>query len=418
MSESFGSEVEKEAALQRKAWLLVGFTWIAYCLNYSDRQVIFSIFPILKTELHFTDAQLGLTGSAFLWVYGLCSPLAGQIGDRFSKRRLVALSLLLWSGVTAITGLSHSVGMVLTCRALTGVTESLFVPAAVALLANAHRPENRSRAFALYGTGQLAGIVLGGWFGGYIAQEFQWRLAFYLLGLAGILYCFPYFKFLNSFSEEAHVETKKSGATLAVTALAKIPTYLVLCMVSSVFNLTLWLLYTWLPDFFYEKFSLTLADAGYTATVYLQTASLVGTLAGGALADSLYRRNKSARFWLIAIGLLLAAPCVHWIGNSDTLLFTKFAAIAFGLVGGLALANLYISSFDIVPADTRASAVAFMNLAGYLTSGFAPLVTGVWKQELGIHRMMSYTSLLLVAAAILLFTAIRYFVPADYRRVH
>ena len=418
MSGVFGSELEKEAALQRKAWLLVGFTWIAYCLNYSDRQVIFSIFPILKTELHFTNAQLGLTGSAFLWVYGLCSPIAGQIGDRFSKRRLVALSLLLWSAVTALTGLSHSVGMVLTCRALTGVTESLFVPAAVALLANAHRPENRSRAFALYGTGQLAGIVLGGWFGGYVAQEFQWRLAFFALGLAGIVYCVPYFRFLNNFSEEVHVETKKSGSNLAVTALAKIPTYLVLCGVSSVFNLTLWLLYSWLPDFLYEKFSLSLADAGYTATVYLQTASLIGTLFGGALADSLYRRNKSARFWLIAIGLLLTAPCVHLIGNSDTLLFTKLAAVAFGLVGGLALANLYISSFDIVPADTRASAVAFMNLAGYLTSGFAPLVTGVWKQELGIHRMMSYTSLLLIAAAILLFTAIRYLVPADYRRVH
>ncbi len=418
MSGSFARVEDKEAALERRAWLLVGFTWIAYCLNYSDRQVIFSIFPILKSELHFSDAQLGLTGSAFLWVYGLCSPIAGQIGDRFSKRRLVALSLLLWSGVTALTGLSHSVGMVLTCRALTGVTESLFVPAAVALLANAHRPENRSRAFALYGTGQLAGIVVGGWYGGFVAQEFQWRLTFYSLGLAGILYCFPYFRFLSSMGEEARVETKKSGSTLAVTALAKIPTYLVLCLVSSVFNLTLWLLYTWLPDFLYEKFSLSLAGAGYTATVYLQTASLVGTLAGGALADYFYRRNTSARFWLIAIGLLCSAPCVHLIGNSDSLLHTKLAAIAFGLVGGLALANLYISSFDVVPADTRASAVAFMNLAGYLTSGFAPLLTGMWKQTLGIHRMMSYTSLLLVAAAVLLFTAIAFLVRPDYERVH
>lgn len=418
MSVAFAKSEQQQAALERKAWLLVGFTWIAYCLNYSDRQVIFSIFPILKSELHFSDAQLGLTSSAFLWVYGLCSPIAGQIGDRFSKRRLVALSLLLWSGVTALTGLSHSVGMVLTCRALTGVTESLFVPAAVALLANAHRPENRSRAFALYGTGQLAGIVLGGWFGGYIAQEFQWRLAFYALGLAGIVYCFPYFRFLKGFSEEAHVETKESGSALAVTALAKIPTYLVLCVVASVFNLTLWLLYTWLPNFLYEKVSLSLAAAGYTATVYLQTASLVGTLASGALADSLYRRNKSTRFLLIALGLLLAAPCDHLIGNSDSLLLTKIAAIAFGLTGGLALANLYISSFDIVPADTRASAVAFMNLAGYLTSGFAPLVTGMWKQTIGIHRIMSYTSLLMVVAALLLFAAVRFLVPADYQRVH
>jgi MFS family permease len=415
---TFVSAAQREADLDRRAWLLVGFTWIAYCLNYSDRQVIFSIFPILKSELHFTDGQLGLTSSAFLWVYGLCSPIAGQIGDRFSKRRLVALSLLLWSGVTALTGFSHSVGMVLTCRALTGVTESLFVPAAVALLANAHRPENRSRAFAVYGTGQLAGIVVGGWYGGFVAQEFQWRLAFYSLGVAGIVYCIPYFRFLNSFSEEAHVETRKSGAALAVTALARIPSYLVLCFVSSVFNLTLWVLYTWLPDFLYEKFSLTLAGAGYTATVYLQTASLVGTLAGGVLADYLYRRTKRARFWLIAIGVLLCAPCVHLIGNCDSLLFTKLAAVAFGLTGGLALANLYISSFDVVPADTRASAVAFMNLAGYLTSGFAPLVIGVWKQTVGIGRMMSYTALLLVGAACVLFAATKYLVPKDYERVH
>lgn len=415
---TFASPAQREADLDRRAWLLVGFTWIAYSLNYSDRQVIFSIFPILKSELHFTDAQLGLTSSAFLWVYGLCSPIAGQIGDRFSKRRLVALSLLLWSGVTALTGFSHSVGMVLTCRALTGVTESLFVPAAVALLANAHRPENRSRAFAVYGTGQLAGIVVGGWYGGFIAQEFQWRMAFYSLGVAGIVYCIPYFRFLNSFSEEARVETKKSGAALAVTALARIPTYLALCFVSSVFNLTLWVLYTWLPDFLYEKFSLSLAGAGYTATVYLQTASLVGTLAGGVLADYLYQRTKRARFWLIAIGVLLCAPCVHLIGNCDSLLFTKLAAVAFGLTGGLALANLYISSFDVVPADTRASAVAFMNLAAYLTSGFAPLVIGVWKQAIGIGRMMSYTALLLVGAALVLLAATKYLVPKDYERVH
>ena len=418
MTGASANAAHNERALERRAWLLVAFTWVAYCLNYSDRQVIFSIFPVLKSELHFTDAQLGLTGSAFLWVYGLCSPIAGQIGDRFSKRRLVALSLLLWSGVTALTGLSQSVGMVLTCRALTGITESLFVPAAVALLANAHRPENRSRAFAIYATGQLAGIVLGGWFGGFVAQNSQWRLAFYSLGVAGILYCFPYFRFLRSFSEEAHVETKSSESKLKIAALVRIPTYLVLCLVSGVFNLTLWLLYTWLPDFLYEKFSLSLAGAGYTATVYLQTASLVGTLAGGALADYLYRRTKSARFWLIAIGLVLAAPCVHLIGNSDSLLFTKLAAVLFGLAGGLAMANLYISSFDVVPADTRASSVAFMNLAAYVASGFAPLVTGVWKQSLGIHKMMSLASMLMVAAGVVLFAAIKFLVPSDYKRVH
>src|SRR6266536_13750 len=92
----------------RRAWLLVAFMCVAYFLNYSDRQVVFSIFPILKSELRFTDTELGLTGSIFLWVYALCSPIAGQIGDRFSKRILVVLSLVLWSAVTALTGASRS----------------------------------------------------------------------------------------------------------------------------------------------------------------------------------------------------------------------------------------------------------------------------------------------------------------------
>ena len=95
----------------RQAWFLVGLMWVAYFLNYSDRQVVFSIFPILKSELNFTDTQLGLTGSIFLWIYALCSPIAGQIGDRFSKRALVVLSLVLWSGVTTLTGLANSAAM-------------------------------------------------------------------------------------------------------------------------------------------------------------------------------------------------------------------------------------------------------------------------------------------------------------------
>jgi MFS family permease len=117
--------------------------WVAYLLNYTDRQVIFSIFPILKSELKFTDTQLGLTGSIFLWIYALCSPIAGQIGDRFSKRLLVVLSLVLWSGITFLTGWSNSAGMLLICRALIGVTESMFVPVAIALTASAHAPGTR-----------------------------------------------------------------------------------------------------------------------------------------------------------------------------------------------------------------------------------------------------------------------------------
>ncbi len=213
-----------------RAWILVGFMWVAYFFNYSDRQVVFSIFPILKSELHFTDTQLGLTGSIFLWVYSLCSPVAGQIGDRFSKRILVVTSLVSWSGATALTGLSSSPAMLLSCRGLLAIAQSLFIPAALSLTANTHSPKTRSRAIAVLATAQLAGIVMGGWFGGWMAERVHWRAAFYSLGLFGILYGIPYLTFLKGTNEEAQIETKKSGAGFAVTVLARVPSYRFVCV--------------------------------------------------------------------------------------------------------------------------------------------------------------------------------------------
>jgi len=392
--------------------------WIAFFLSHSDRQVVSSIFPLLKSELPLSDTQLGLTGSIFLWVYAFCSPIAGQIGDRFPKRALVVISLLLWSGTTILTGLSFSAPMLLACRGLMGVTESLFVPAAFPLIASLHRPETRSRAIALFSTAQLAGVVMGGWYGGFIAQHFHWRLAFYLLGLFGIAYAIPYLLFLKKVNEGVRVETHQSGAGPPAVELVKIPSYLFLCLASASYVFALWLLYTWLPHFIFEKFSLNLAQAGFTATVYLQSATLVGVLLGGAIADWLFSRTKAARFWLVSAGLLLAAPCLHLIGNTDSLSWVKLAAVAFGVGGGLLMANLNVSSFDVVPANTRASAVGFLNLTGGFVSGFAALLGGMWKQSLGIERMMSYAALICFVAGILLITAIRFYFQSDFSKVH
>ena len=392
--------------------------WVAYFFNYSDRQVVFSIFPILKSQLHFSDTQLGLSGSMFLWVYAISSPFAGQIADRVSKRLLVALSLLLWSAVTALTGLSNSAFMLLTCRALMGITEALFMPAALSLTASAHAPSTRSKAISLLATAQLAGVVMGGWFGGVMAQHSQWRLAFYSLGLFGVAYAFPYLSFLKRFNESNHAETIKSSGGLSIATLARVPTYRFLCVVFPIFSFVLWLLYAWLPNFFYEKFSLNLADAGFVATVYLQSATLVGLILGGIAADWLYSRTKAARLWIIGAGLLLSAPCVHLIGNCDSLLATKLAAAGFGLGSGSVIANFMVSSFEVVPSDTQASAVGVLNLVGYVVSGFAALAGGLWKQSIGLSALLSYAALLSVIAGLLLIVAIKVCFQQDYARVH
>lgn len=367
--------------------------WVAYVLNYADRNAIFSIFPVLRSQLNFTDIQLALSSSLFLWVYGICSPVAGLIGDRISKRFVVAFSLVLWSGATLMTGLAKSAWMILMCRALTGITEALFMPAAVVLTAYAQSERTRSLAIGLLSSAQMAGLILGGWYGGFIAQEFGWRVVFYSLGMLGVLYSIPYWIFLEGTCEEATIRRTRSfkaESKRAIVGLVKVPTYGWLCLCSPSYTSLLWLLYTWLPDLLHERFSLSLAESGFSATVYLQSATFLGLLAGGAVSDWLYLHSKAARFGLLCAGILFSSPWAILIAHSHSLFFLKVAACGFGFGSGVFMANFFISAFEVVPANSRASAVGLINFIGTPVSGAVVLMAGMWKATLGISNLITY----------------------------
>ncbi len=400
------------------AALLVLLMWGAYFQNYTDRQAVFSMFPVLRTELGLSDEQLGLTGSIFLWVYGACCPLAGQLADRCSKRLMVVLSLVLWSAVAFATGLVQSAFMLLALRAAMGVSESLYMPAAIALTANAHPPEKRSRAIAILTTAQIFGTVGGAWFGGWMAEKGHWREAFFILGGTGLLYAVPYVVFLRRIDEEAEVETRPTRSRLAVFDLVRVPSYLVLCVVFPVFVFGLWLLYGWLPSFLHDKFHLGLADAAFTATAYLQAATLVGMLLGGFLADRLYRRTRAARMWVLLASVWLCAPCLYALGYGESLAAVRWAAMGFGLASGLLMGNIFPAAFEIVPADARASAVGILNFCGALVSGFAPLLGGAWRQTLGIDALLGGTAVAYLLAGGLLLVGTRRWFERDFDRIH
>ena len=403
--------------------------WGAYFLNYCDRQAVFSMFPVLKTDLNMSEQQLGLTGSIFLWVYAFGCPVAGQIGDRFSKRSLVVLSLIIWSIVTVATGFATSAWNMLALRGAMGVSESLFMPTAIALTAGAFSPTLRSRAIAVLTTAQIAGTVVGSQFGGWMADRGQWRGAFYLLGAAGLMYAIPYFMFLRKFDDgsrkrvqdekdAAHTDEPSPGGKLAFVTLVSVATFLVLCVVFPVFVFGLWLLYGWLPTFLHDKFSLNQSDAAFNATLFLQGSTLIGLLTGGLLADALYHLTKASRLWLMTASLLLCAPCLHLLGSSDTLMMTRIAAAGFGLFSGLLMGNIFPAAFEVVPVNTRASAVGVLNLCGGLMAGFATLFGGLWKSSLGIDRLLSLTAAAYLAAGFLLIIGIYVFFPKDYRATH
>ena len=134
-------------------WLLVGLLWFVWLLNYLDRQVIFSVFPLLQTELKLNGLELGLISTAFLWVYAIAGPAAGYLADHFSRKRIIVFSLFLWSAVTFATGHARNLPQLLTARALMGITEACYLPAGLALIAAYHDERTRSKATGIHYTG-------------------------------------------------------------------------------------------------------------------------------------------------------------------------------------------------------------------------------------------------------------------------
>lgn len=392
-------------------WVLIAFLWGCYTLNHADRQVVYTLFPALQKQLGFSDAGLGLTGALFLWVYGLSSPLSGILGDRFSKTKLVVGSLAVWSTFTLLSGFSPTAGALLTCRGLLGLSESLFMPAAYALMAAAHGPETRSRAIAIFGTSQLVGVAIGGSMSAAVAEHFQWRASFWMLGAVGILFALPLARFFRgmpaAFRDDACGHAARPGG---MKELLGIPTlWIVNCFVA-VATFGLFLVYSWLPTFLFDKFHLGLARAGFEASVYPQIGTAVGLLVGSTLADRYYKRLHSARYWVILAALTGAGPCVYLIGAGITLEATRIAAMAFGLFTGCIICNQVAAAYDVVPAALRASTVGLLNLLGALISGFGPLLGGLARRTIGVDRLLSITGVMYVLAAMLvLYGLLRHF---------
>ncbi len=398
-------------------WLLIGYLWGCYVLNHADRQVVYTLFPALQKEFGYSDAVVGLTGALFLWVYGLCSPVWGILGDRVSKTKLIAASLAIWSTFTVLSGLSPNGLFLLVCRALLGVSESMYMPAAYALMAAAHGPETRSKAIGIFGTSQLVGVAVGGSLSGFVAERLHWRASFWLLGAAGILFTWPLRRFFRrmpqSFQGSPGAEPARLGTFFG---LLRIPSLRVVTVFVSVATFGLFLVYTWLPTFLYDKFRLGLGRAGFEASVYPQIGTALGLLTGGSIADRYYKRARAARFWVIVAAFFGAAPCIFLVGAGRTLEATRLAAVAFGFFSGCIMGNQVPAAYDVVPASLRSSTVGVLNLVGALVSGFAPFFGGLARRTIGVDRLMAFTSMVCAATgALVVYGTLRHFAP-DHER--
>jgi MFS family permease len=408
------SVAQHGAVTRRFAWAMVGLLWFAYLLNYLDRQVVFSIFPVLRSDLHFSNAQLGLVGTMFTWVYSLCMPVTGRLADVVRRDRLVVCSLVLWSFATLGTGLAATAGSFLFWRAVMGVTESLYVPAALATIAVLHPGGTRSKALALHGSAQFAGIVGGGWYGGWAADHIGWRMGIGTLAIAGAVYAVVLWKFFGN-----AVNQRAAGKRLKAKPgeIFRSRCYWAMALAFFAFCTMLWMLYAWFPNFIYERYHLSMTESGFTATVYLQTSCIAGILSGGVIADWLVRRVRAGRFYLACAGLAAAGPFAFLSLAADSLGVAKSASAAFGFFAGLFIANVFASSYDVISRHNYGLGTGILNLVGGLAGGAAMLAAGVWKSSVGMATLMQWQAVASVSAAILLLFVVMAQFQSDRRKV-
>jgi MFS family permease len=380
----------------RRAWFIVAMLFLTLFINYVDRQVAFSVFPALRQELGFNNQQLALVGTIFLLVYSGCSPFVGRLADLLRREFLVVGSLVLWSLTTLATGFAGSVNAFLGLRAAMGVTEALYMPAALSVIATVHPGATRSRALAIHACGQMAGIVGGGWFGGWAADRWGWRTGFFILAAVGLCFA-PLLRMALGRIPERSAGTGDRARPSEVFAsrcyLALSASFFMLCGI-------LWMFYAWLPAYIYDKFHLSMGESGLVATVYLQVATTTGILLGGALADRLIRRAAAGRFYAGGTGLILSAPFAYLAFAAPSLGWLKVGAAGFGFFAGIMIANVFASAYDVVPARNYGFATGTLNFIGGVSGGIAMFLAGAWKDSLGIHTLIAWTAAGAVAAAI------------------
>jgi len=357
----------------RFAWLIVVLLVPVAMLNYLDRQMLAAMKTSMMTDIPdiMTKANWGIVLGSFKWVYAILSPIGGYVADRSSKKHVIVLSLFIWSAVTWATGHIHSYQQLVLARAIMGVSEAFYIPAALALITDFHQGSTRSRAVGLHQMGIYAGMILGG-FAGYVADapSLGWRWAFSVCGCVGVLYAVPLLLLLKNgpVSKEA---VPQLSPVSAVGELFRNLNFILLVLYFTLPALAGWIVKDWMPDILKEQFHLGQGQAGFSAVIYVQTASLLGVVLGGWLADMWMKRSDRGRIFVSALGTSLFLPALFGVGNASTLGIAICFLMLFGIGWGFFDCNNMPILCQLVRPQLRATGYGIMNLVSISCGGFA-----------------------------------------------
>ena len=394
----------RNTQLPAQAWLVVALLCVVGALNYLDRVMITTMRGSIVDAIPMTDTQFGSLTAVFLWTYGLLSPMAGFLADRFSRSRVIIGSLFIWSAVTFLTAFSTTFSELLATRVLMGISEACYIPAALALIVDYHRGATRSLATGIHIGGMMVGQSLG-FVGGWLAQDSTWHSPFRLFGLGGVAYAVVLMFFLKDAPLSTSVSAVGAPAlpvhfVSALQNLFRRGSFVLALIFWGSLGMVGWLVIGWLPTYYQEHFQLSQADAGFYATSYVQITALVGVLLGGFLADRWSRTNGRARLLLPAIGLLIAAPSVFCASVTNVLPIAVTGFVVYALTRMFSDANMMPILCLITDSRYRATGYGILNLFSCIVGGIGIYAGGMLRD-----RHIDVSILFQIAAGLMLVCA-------------
>lgn len=399
-------------------WVVVGLLWVVALLNYMDRQMLSTMQEAMGhdiVELQNAEA-FGFLMSVFLWIYAVMSPVSGVIGDRLNRKWLIVGSLFVWSSVTLAMGFATSYHQILVLRAVMGISEALYMPAALSLIADYHQGKSCSLAVGIHMTGLYCGQAVGG-FGATVAAAWSWHTAFLGFGLVGVVYSLILIAFLHDKSRgvapspaqlaaqqaaQQKVQQPKESIWRAFPILFSSLAFGVILFYFAVLSLPGWATKNWLPTLFANSLDIPMSQAGPMSTITIAFSSFLGVIIGGVMSDRWVKVNLRGRVYTSAIGLSLTIPSLVLLGTSHDIVGVVSAGLLFGIGYGMFDTNNMPILCQFVSSKYRATAYGIMNMTGVVFGAIVTQLLGKLKDG-GMDLGVSFACMgAVVAVAVIL----------------
>lgn len=379
-------------------WVVVGLLWGVALLNYMDRQMLSTMKDAMQVDIVELQSatNFGRLMAVFLWIYGFMSPVAGMIADRINRKWLIVGSLFVWSAVTFGMGYADTFRQVYWLRALMGVSEALYIPAGLSLIADWHQDKSRSLAVGIHMTGLYTGQAIGG-FGATIAAAYSWHATFHWFGIIGIAYAVVLMLFLHENKEHMEIERlrreepkQNSSIFKGLSLLFSNIAFWVILFYFAAPSLPGWATKNWLPTLFAGNLDIPMSEAGPMSTITIALSSFFGVIIGGVLSDKWVLKNIRGRVYTGAIGLGLTVPALVLLGFGHNMIGIVGAGLLFGVGFGIFDANNMPILCQFVSVKYRATAYGIMNMTGVFAGAAVTSVLGRWTDggELGLGFAM------------------------------